>query len=55
MRRRWQLAVLSSLVLSALVLAPARGAQPQSPEDFLGHEVGADRKLARYDTVLEYL
>jgi hypothetical protein len=30
-------------------------AQLATPEDFLGHSVGADRKLARYDTVLEYL
>jgi len=26
-----------------------------SPEDFLGHRVGADRKLARYDKVISYL
>jgi len=26
-----------------------------SPEDFLGHRVGADRKLARYDKVITYL
>ena len=26
-----------------------------SPEDYLGHRVGADRKLARYDRVIAYL
>ena len=30
-------------------------AQPPTPEEFLGHPVGADRKLAAYPTVLEYL
>ena len=54
MRRRWLQAVLSSYVLALAGLAVAFG-QPMAPADFLGHPVGADRQLARYDTVLEYL
>ena len=30
-------------------------ATPPTPEDFLGHSVGADLHLAKYDKVLEYL
>ncbi len=37
------------------LLAVAAVAQPPSPESFLGHPVGADRKLASYAKVLEYL
>ncbi|HVR96691.1 MAG TPA: M14 family metallopeptidase, partial [Thermoanaerobaculia bacterium] len=46
------------LVLSA-ALAPAtpaaHAAEIPNPEQFLGHKVGADRKLAPYPKVLEYL
>ena len=41
--------------LSLFVALGAAEAQLQTPEEFLGHRVGADRKLAPYGTVLEYL
>ncbi|HSM06627.1 MAG TPA: M14 family zinc carboxypeptidase [Longimicrobiales bacterium] len=50
-----------SIVLSALVLwaaSPAAAAAQQtpipSPEDFFGHVMGADRRLARWDQLVEY-
>ncbi len=41
----------------ALVLIGSLSVQaaPPSPEEFLGHPVGADRQLATYDQVLRYL
>jgi hypothetical protein len=48
--------VLPLLVLAVLTLAgPSRAAELQSPEAFLGHRVGADRKLAPWPRVVEYL
>ena len=50
-------AALAPLVLTlALVLraAPAAAAAPPSPEAFLGHPVGADRKLAGYGRIVQY-
>jgi hypothetical protein len=44
-------------VLLALVLAPARvvlAQQPPSPEQFFGFRMGEDRKLARWDKLVEY-
>ncbi len=43
------------LALVALV-APAAGAANNitSPESFFGHQLGADRKLARWDKIVEY-
>ena len=38
-----------------LVLIPAIGAAQTSPEQFLGHQVGADRKLADYGQIKAYL
>jgi len=49
MRRR-----LVPLLLFALAASGA-GAAPPTPEQLLGHAVGADRKLAPYGQVLEYL
>src|SRR5215203_3301670 len=47
---------LSLSVLSMLsVPSPALAAGPVSPESFLGHKVGADRKLAPWPRVVEYL
>ncbi len=52
--------VLLSLVLtigvSGLVFRPAQalGQQIPSPESFFGFEMGADRKLARWDQLVEY-
>jgi hypothetical protein len=47
------------LIVLALCLlggaAPAAAAEPPSPESFLGHRVGADRKLAPWPKVVEYL
>jgi len=37
------------------VPSPALAAGPVSPESFLGHKVGADRKLAPWPKVVEYL
>ena len=42
-------------LLSLFVYLGAAAAQPPTPEEFLGHQVGADRKLAPYPKVLEYL
>jgi hypothetical protein len=57
MQRRWLRAVLGGFAFIALSVSTdlAAAAQIPSPESFLGHAVGADRKLARYDVVLEYL
>src|SRR5262245_28944260 len=44
------------LALSLAVLPlPISAAEPPSPESFLGHRVGADRKLAPWPKVVEYL
>ena len=45
---------LAFLILVPLVAEPATADIP-SPEEFLGHRVGADRKLAPYPKILEYL
>ncbi len=43
------------LVLVALALPVGTGAQQiPTPEQFFGHEMGADRKLARWDKLVEY-
>ncbi len=51
MRKPVSIAILT--VLSCL--GGPLEAQPPTPEEFLGHRVGADRKLAPYARVLEYL
>ncbi|MCZ6726112.1 MAG: M14 family metallopeptidase, partial [Acidobacteria bacterium] len=57
MQRRWHCAVLGGFAFIALSISvdQATAAEVRTPEDFLGHAVGADRKLARYDTILDYL
>jgi hypothetical protein len=63
MRRAVLPAVSLLLALGALAAGPvpvsaqvaAQVAQPPSPEAFLGHRVGEDRRLASYPKVLEYL
>ncbi len=45
----------SIFALALFVVAGALQAQPPTPEEFLGHRVGADFKLAPYAKVLEYL
>lgn len=52
------IAVVGALLSTGPVGAPLAaqgGTALQSPEQFLGFPVGADRKLARWDTILEYL
>ena len=46
-----------TLLIAALALCSplVTQAQPQGPEEFLGHPLGADRHLATYDQVLRYL
>ena len=48
---RTRLSLLASLLLIAIPLS----AQLPTPESFIGHPVGADRQLASYGKVLEYL
>ncbi|MCH8963206.1 MAG: hypothetical protein IH820_18300 [Bacteroidetes bacterium] len=45
-----------SVALPGLALRPsvALGQQIPSPESFFGFEMGADRKLARWDKLVEY-
>ena len=47
---------LLSLLLVTLALASSPVAQTQvtPPDKFFGHQLGADRKLARWDTIVEY-
>ncbi|MFL6192939.1 MAG: M14 family zinc carboxypeptidase [Thermoanaerobaculia bacterium] len=42
-------------LLAALWAAPLAAAEPPTPEAFLGHKVGADRKLAHWPKVVEYM
>jgi len=35
-------------------VAPMAGGEPQAPDPFFGHRLGADRKLARWDRIVEY-
>ncbi len=45
---------LSLLCALALFLSPLVGLAQTSPEEFLGHKVGADRKLADYGQIQAY-
>src|SRR5215467_13299521 len=47
-------AALFSLHRSTAVAAPAADAIP-TPEQFFGFKIGADKKLARWDKIVEYL
>src|SRR5689334_19655802 len=52
-RRRTLLSALALACLSTLI---ATAAGPlQAPEQFLGHKVGADNKLVRWDRIVEYM
>jgi len=56
MRRLAFRSIVLILTLLAALTAPSPAtAQPPTPESFIGHPVGADRKLAPYPRVLEYL
>ena len=45
---------LLALAILAGVVAPAQQAIP-SPEEYFGFKVGSDKKLVRYDRIVEYL
>ena len=46
--------LLAACAVAALSLAPASAAPIQSPSDFLGFPVGADRKVADYRQIVSY-
>src|SRR3954466_3066220 len=52
-RRRSMFFVLALVCVSTFV-ATAAGTL-QTPEQFLGHRVGADNKLIRWDKIVEYM
>lgn len=58
---RWNTAVLSLFFLSLLTItgraqsSVARESAIPSPEQFLGFRVGADKKLARWDKIVDYM
>jgi hypothetical protein len=52
-RRRTLMPALALACLSTFI-ATAAGTL-QSPEQFLGHKVGADNKLARWDKIVDYM
>ena len=51
---RRAIASLVPCILAAAVAGSAAAA-PRAPEAFLGHEVGADGRLARWETIVEYV
>ncbi len=60
---RWAGRALTAAALAAIALPPqstvaqtdgSPGASIPSPEEFFGHQMGADRKLARWDKLVEY-
>src|SRR6478736_2925002 len=52
-RRRMLVSALVLACFSALIVHAAGSLQ--SPEQFLGHQVGADNKLARWDKIVDYM
>ena len=52
-RRRTLVSALVLACFSALIVHAA--GTLQSPEQFLGHKVGADNKLARWDKIVDYM
>jgi hypothetical protein len=52
-----RLAILSILILTSLHFQPGAAAAPDipTPQQFLGFRVGEDKKLARWDKIVEYL
>jgi len=52
-RRRTLVSPLVLVCFSALIVHAA--GTLQSPEQFLGHKVGADNKLARWDKIVDYM
>lgn len=49
------LSALISLLLASAGPATIADAAPRTPEDFVGHGIGADRQLADWDTIVAYL
>ncbi len=49
-----RIALVSLLVLFALTTVPIAQTQITPPEKFFGHQLGADRKMARWDQIVEY-
>lgn len=49
-----RLATFLALVVFSTVVASVANAQPQSPEQFLGHQVGADFTLVKWPRIVEY-
>jgi hypothetical protein len=47
--------IVSLSVLALLVCAAGMGAEGTTPEQFFGFKLGTDKKLARYDKIVEYL
>ena len=54
MMRRRVLSISLGLAMAATLVATAAGTL-QPPELFLGHKVGADHKLARWDKIVDYM
>lgn len=56
---RQGLRILPALALLAALLAPPAGAQPPpaipTPEEFFGFPMGADRRLAHWDEMVDYI
>jgi len=54
MQRRRLPSISLVLVMTATLVATAAGSL-QSPDQFVGHKVGADHKLVRWDKIVEYM
>jgi hypothetical protein len=46
---------LSTLLLSTVLTLPLNAQRIQSPEEYFGHRIGADRKLVDWDGIVAYL
>src|SRR5512138_348793 len=49
-----RLALAGFFVLIAVTAVPVAQTQITPPEKFFGHQLGADRKMARWDQIVEY-
>ncbi len=58
MKIRWTCLLVASLLMACamfIVAPPARAQSLPAPEEFLGFKVGTDKKLARWDQVVDYM
>jgi len=55
LRKRCFTVFLSIVLVAVFASFPTFGQELLSPEKFLGHQVGAEKKLVRWDRILEYL